>query len=81
MLVYDEVSNADLQNVTILLDKNEILQLISYLEALVQSDTQNDHFHFSNDDYSKELTFVSYGDTDGLKHVPDKYKRNTASKT
>ena len=73
MIVLDEITNNSLSNITILLQKNEAIQMIGYLEDLLSNATQNEHCHLNNDNYSKEITIALY-DKKRLEGFEDKYK-------
>jgi len=75
MKIIDENTNQSLSNVTVLLEKNEIAQLIGYLEDLVSCDAHNGHFHLSDDNYSKEITIALYARNGNLDHFADKYRK------
>ena len=74
MIVFDEKNNVSTDNVTILLDVEEAHQLLGYLKLLMQSDTQHEHYHLNNYDYSKEITIALYDKNGSLEHFSDKYK-------
>ena len=63
MRILDEITNRSISNVTLLLEKVEAIQLIGYLEELVSSEVQNEHYHLNNADFSKEITLALYNDT------------------
>ena len=63
MRILDEITNKSVKNLTILLEKNEAIQLIGYLEELVFRGVPNEHHHQNNADYSKEITIALYDDS------------------
>jgi len=75
MKIIDEMTNKSLSNITILLEKSELTQLIGYLEDLSSEVAQNEHYHLNNDDYSKEITIAVYDDKGSLEHFAEKYKK------
>ena len=74
MRILDETSGKSINNLVLLFKKTEAIQLIGYLEALVSDETNNEHYHLNNDDYSKEITIALY-DTNTINNFSDRYKR------
>jgi len=75
MKIFNEDTNKSLSNITILLTKNEILQLISNLENLSSDIINNNHFHLNSDDYSKEITISLYDQNGVLDYFEEKYRK------
>lgn len=59
MRIFNDLSNQKLDEITILLTKNEVTHLIGYLEQLNPEDSA-DHFHLMSEDYQKEITICLY---------------------
>ena len=74
MKILDETTNKSLSNITILFERNEVIQLIGYLEQLLNS-TDDEHYHLNNDDYSKEITMALYDKNGCLEHFAERYKK------
>ncbi|MBE7034163.1 MAG: hypothetical protein E7406_08070 [Ruminococcaceae bacterium] len=60
MRILDEDRNKALNNITLLLTKEEAMQILSDLDDLVNGDTKGDHYHINNNDFSKEITVALY---------------------
>ena len=75
MKILDEETNKSLSNITILLQRNELNQLIGYLEELSLSVTKNEHYHLNNDDYTKEITIALYDQQGEIDHFSEKYRK------
>ena len=75
MKIFDEVANKSLSNITILLKRNEIIQLIGYLEELSSNATENQHYHLNDDTYFKEITIAVYDKNGKLDHFAEKYRK------
>ncbi|MDR1135195.1 MAG: hypothetical protein LBL49_03305 [Clostridiales Family XIII bacterium] len=73
MRMLDETTNKSINNLTLLLEKAEALQLIGYLEELVTSEIQGEHYHMNNTDYSKEITIALF-DSRNLDSFSDRYR-------
>ena len=73
MRILDEMTNKSTNNLTVLLEKNEAIQLIGYLEELVTNDSIAEHYHLNNADYSKEITIALY-DVNRLDGFSERYK-------
>ena len=56
MYMLDEETNNKLSNITIILNKNELQQLIGYAKQLLETPPSSDHYHLSSEDYQKEIT-------------------------
>ena len=74
MIVFDETTDKNLVNTTILLTKNEAIQLMGYLEDLLSNTEQNEHYHLNNDNFSKEITIALYDKKGNLDSFATKYK-------
>ena len=74
MIIFDETSNKSLDNITLLLTKNEATQMIGYLEDLLLNTEKNEHYHLNNDSYSKEITIAFYNKVGCLDNFSSKYK-------
>jgi len=75
MVIFDETNNNELNNLTLLLKKDEVVQLIGYLNDLLLMDSKNEHYHINNDDYSKEITIALYSKDGELDHFAEKYRK------
>ena len=73
MRILDEKTNNSISNLTILLEKDEAVQLIGYLEDLILEKTPNEHCHLNNADYSKEITIALY-EKYNVEGFSDRYK-------
>lgn len=62
MRMMNERTNESIDNLTLLLKKEEAIQLIGYLESLVSNDIMADHCHLNDSDYKKEITIALYDD-------------------
>ena len=58
MRILNDEDDKSLKLVSVLLTKDEALQMVGYLEDLIQGNT--DHAHVMSDDYSKEITLSLY---------------------
>lgn len=56
MHILNDETGVSLSSVTLLLDRKEIEQLISYEKQLVDSSPKSDHHHHSSSYYQKEIT-------------------------
>jgi len=74
MIIIDESTNNNLTNITILLAKNEIIQMIGYLKELLLNEENSTHYHLNNDNYSKEITLASYEKNGCLDNFSEKHK-------
>ena len=59
MRILDDESDKKLDNVTLFLTKEEVVQLQSYLNQLLEN-PKFQHFHLSSVDYQKEITICLY---------------------
>ena len=75
MILYDETASKEIDNITVLLEKSEVIQLISYLNDLLHCSTMDEHYHLNNDDYSKEVTIALYEKNGNLDHFAEKYRK------
>ena len=75
MIIFDEMQNKSLGDVSILLDKSEASQLLSYLKGMIASNAPDEHFHLNNEDYSKEITVSLYDKNGSLEGFAEKYKK------
>jgi len=75
MIIYNEEMKKSLQDITILLKENEIIQLIAYLKELSFGNNKNAHYHLNNDIYSKEITVAMYEKNGKTEHFSDEYKK------
>ena len=75
MIILDEDTNKSLNNITILLTKNETMQMIGYLEELLLNTEQNEHYHLNNDNFTKEITMSLYDKNGCIENFNDKYKK------
>lgn len=73
MRILDETTNKSVETLTLLLEKAEAIQLIGYLEQLIDIAPGTHHYHLNNDDYSKEITISLY-DNSNLNCFSDRYK-------
>lgn len=60
MYILDEESNKSLENITLILTKSEIQQLIGYGKQLIENSPSSEHYHLSNENYQKEITICLY---------------------
>jgi len=60
MYIIDDESNKNLDCITIVLTKSEIKQVLGYAKQLLENPSSSDHYHLSNEDYQKEITFCLY---------------------
>ena len=74
MKIFDETTNRHLSNITIFLERDEIIQLIGCLEELSLDATQSAHYHLNNNDFSKEITVALYDEEESQDKYDDKYK-------
>ena len=75
MIIIDENSNQSLDNISLLFTRSEALQMLGYLEELLQRTEQNEHYHLNSDDYSKEITVLLYDRNVSKDCLADKYKK------
>ena len=75
MRILDETADKSLSFITILLEKKELAQFIGYLKQLSLDTDQKNHYHFNNDDFSKEITIALYTKDGCLEHFADRYKK------
>ena len=59
MKILDLNSKQKLNNISIFLTKEEILQMKSYLDDLIKNPSHQ-HSHFSSEDYKNEITLWLY---------------------
>lgn len=57
MLIINKETKESMDSVVILLNKDELKELYSAIE---NKDDNFDHYHLCNNDYTKEITLVSY---------------------
>ena len=75
MVLFDGTTKNELYEVTLLLEKSEAVQLLDYLNDLLLNNTTHEHYHLSNDDYSKEITIALYDKSGELNHFAEKIKK------
>ena len=73
MRMLDEATNKSISNLTLLLEKEEAVQLLGYLEELLSEEGKHAHYHLNTVDYSKELTIALY-DKGELDSFSDRYQ-------
>lgn len=59
MRMLDDDRDIKVDNISIFLTKDEALQMIGYLEDLIEN-PDNHHAHLSSEDYQKEITMCVY---------------------
>ena len=59
MRILEDQSNRKLNDITILLTKNELLEFIGCAQQLLEKPSA-DHHHLSSEDHLKEITFCIY---------------------
>ncbi|MCL1999439.1 MAG: hypothetical protein FWG65_11810 [Turicibacter sp.] len=74
MIIFDEVADRQLNEITLLLRETEISQMIGYLEDLLEGKSSDVHFHLNNANYSKEITLSLYDDGGSNSFAP-KYQQ------
>ena len=75
MVLFDGITKNELYDVILLLKESEVVQLIGYLNDLLLSDTKREHYHLSNDNYSKEITVALYDKDGELNHFAEEIKK------
>lgn len=60
MRILNEDNDKVVNNVLLLLTKQEAIQFVSDLNDLINDDDMDNHHHINNDDYSKEITIALY---------------------
>ncbi|MCL2425180.1 MAG: hypothetical protein FWD05_02470 [Oscillospiraceae bacterium] len=73
MKMLDMKTNNSVNDLTLLLKKEEAVQLLGYLEELLSEEGEGDHHHLNNYDYSKELTIALY-DESNADNFSERYK-------
>ncbi|MDL2220450.1 hypothetical protein LJC55_02155 [Eubacteriales bacterium OttesenSCG-928-N14] len=75
MIIFDEDRDILIENITILLKKEEADQLIYCLKELLSNTEKNGHYHLNNDNYSKEITVALYDKEKDLNNFAYKYQK------
>lgn len=68
MYIIDDDNKKNLDLITLLLDKNEMKQLLTYAHQLLEYPDATDHCHLCSEDYQTEVVLCLY-DPETLKNV------------
>lgn len=75
MIILDEESKKSLSDIIVLLKEEEAKQLIECLEGLLSNVSRDEHYHFNNDNYSKEIKLALYDANGNIDHFSEECKK------